>query len=61
MQNRREFLFNAMMAGAAGAVAGCSTARVAQCGGMSGAPMIGFRCKPMPVIDIDLGKFDLHV
>ena len=53
MQNRREFLLGTMMAGVAGAsAAGCSTLDGGRSGGVSGAPMIGFRCKPLATVRV---------
>lgn len=51
MNGRRDFLRNTLLAGAACSVAkGLSAADAAGCsasGGASGAPMLGFRCKPL--------------
>ena len=50
MQNRRDFLKSAMLAGAA-----CSAAnglRAESAGGPAGAPMLGFRVKPMETIRV---------
>ena len=63
MQNRRDFLRNAMFAGAACSAAGGLRAEAAA-NGPAGAPMLGFRCKPMErirvgVVDIDLANFKI--
>lgn len=65
MQNRRDFLKSAVLAGAVcSAVNGLKAEAAAT--GPAGAPMLmlGFRCKPMErirvgVVDIDLANFKI--
>ena len=52
MQNRREFLIGTMMAGVAGAAAANPLVRASRNDAALGAPMIGFACKPMPVVRV---------
>ena len=48
MLNRREFLTNSLLAGAALTAGGCASLGVAQ----KGAPMIGFKCKPLSTVRV---------
>ena len=48
MQNRREFLANSLMAGAALAAGGCASLGAKT----QGAPMIGFACKPLSTVRV---------
>ena len=47
MQSRRNFLRNTMLAGAACSVVNSLKADVPATAAVCGAPMLGFRCKPM--------------
>lgn len=63
MQNRRDFLKSAVLAGAVCFALNGLKAEAAATG-PAGAPMLGFRCMPMErirvgVVDIDLANFKI--
>ena len=52
MQSRRNFLRNTMLAGAACSVANSLKADVPATAAVCGAPMLGFRCKPLECVRV---------